>query len=259
MASEEELVNMTACREVLRSFSLSKTETSVEQNLRCACTHHNSLMCQWVAVEDALEMSRLLDAEMQSVEQIIEEEQAHRAQVAALSQMQLQAMERVEEQERELRRLSNLMAEQQAILRSTPERPQPQSPSTSPPHNLAWLRGKIQDVLPGTVNTMRGAMERVGQVPDLGNLPSLRGDMLEDILAEEQEEEIPVTPQRRVRFSTSTPIVRPVEQPREEIQASKMSLEPPKEKSLPYPEVRNLYEEGFSWSLQAAATKFKKL
>ena len=67
-------------------------------------------MCQWVAAEDAPEMARLLDAEMQSVEQIIEEEQAHRAQVAALSQMQLQAMERVAEQERELRRLSNLMA-----------------------------------------------------------------------------------------------------------------------------------------------------
>ena len=33
MASEEELVNMTAHREVLRSFSLSETKTSVEQNL----------------------------------------------------------------------------------------------------------------------------------------------------------------------------------------------------------------------------------
>ena len=42
-------------------------------------------------MEDAPEMARLLDAEMQSVEQIIEEEQAHRVQVAALSQMQLQA------------------------------------------------------------------------------------------------------------------------------------------------------------------------
>ena len=75
---------MTACREVLRSFSLSETETSVERNLRCARAHHNSLMCQWVAAEDAPEMARLLDAEMQSVEQIIEEEQAHRAQVASL-------------------------------------------------------------------------------------------------------------------------------------------------------------------------------
>ena len=33
MASEEEILNLTACREVLRSFSLSDTETSVEQNL----------------------------------------------------------------------------------------------------------------------------------------------------------------------------------------------------------------------------------
>ena len=54
-------------------------------------------MCQQVAAEDAPEMARLLDAKMYSVEQIIEEEQAHRVQVAALSQMQLEAMERVEE------------------------------------------------------------------------------------------------------------------------------------------------------------------
>ena len=77
-------------------------------------------MHQWVAAEDAPEMTQVLDAEMHSVEQIIEEEQAHRVQVAALSQMQLQAMERVGEQERELRRLSTLMAEHQAILRNHP-------------------------------------------------------------------------------------------------------------------------------------------
>ena len=198
---------------------------------------------------------------MQSVEQIIEEEQAHRVQVAALSQMQLQAMERVAEQERELRRLSNLMAEHQAFLRTSPERPQPQSPPTSPPHNLAWLRDEIHDVLPGTVNTVRGATDRVGQVPDLGNLPTFREDTLNDILEEQlEEEEVPVTPQRWVRFETSTPVVRPVEQPRERIQPSKVSQVPSLEKSLPrYPEARDLFEEGFSQSLQAAATKFKKL
>ena len=156
-------------------------------------------------------MAQLLDAKMQSMEQIIEEEQAHRVQVAALSQMQLQAMERVEEQERELRRLSNLMVEHQAILRSSPEGLQQQSSPTSPPHNLAWLRGEVEDVLPGTFNTVRGATERTGQVSDLGNPSILRGDMLEDMLAEQEQEEVPVTPQRRVRFSTSTPIVRPVE------------------------------------------------
>ena len=259
MASEEELINMTAQREVLRSFSLSDTETSVERNLQCARTHHDSLMHQWVAVEDALEMARLLDAEMQSMEHIIEEEQAHRAQVAALSQMQLQAMERVEEQERELRRLSNLMAQHQAVLRTSPERPQPQSPPTSPPHNLAWLRGKIQDMLPGTVNTLRGAADRAGQMSDLGNPQTFAEDTLHDILEEEQEE-IPVTPQRRVRFETSKPVVRPVEQPRERIQPSKVPQVPSVEKSLSrYPEARDLFEEGFSRSLQAAATEFKKL
>ena len=194
MASEEELINTTTHREVLRSFSLSKNETSVEQNLWQACTYHDSLMHQQVAAEDAPEMARLLDAEMHSVEQIIEEDQAHRVQVAALSQMQLQAIKRVEEQEKELRRLNNLMAEHQAILWTLPERPQQQSPPTSTPHSLAWLRGEVEDVLPGTVNTVRGAVERVGQVPDLGNLLTLRGDTLEDILAEHEQEEVPVTP-----------------------------------------------------------------
>ena len=69
MASEEELINMTACRELLRSFSLSKTETSVEQNLQWAHTHHDTLMHQQVAVEDAPEMAQVLDAKMHSVEQ----------------------------------------------------------------------------------------------------------------------------------------------------------------------------------------------
>ena len=216
-------------------------------------------MHQWVAVEDAPEKARLLDAKMQSVEQIIEEEQAHKVQVAALSQMQLQAMERVAEQERELRRLSNLMAQHQAILTTSPESPQPQSLPVSPPHNLARLREEVRDVLPGTVNTVRGAVDKVGQVSDLGNLPTFAEDTLKDIL-EEQQEEIPVTPQRQVRFETSTPVVRPVEQPRERIQPSKEPQVSPLEKSLPrYPEARDLFEEGFSRSLQAAATEFKNL
>ena len=215
-------------------------------------------MHQWVAAEDDPEMARLLDAEMQSVEQIIEEEQAHKAQVAALSKMQLQAMERVAEQERELRRLSNLMAQHQAILTTSPERPQPQFLPVSPPHNLAWLREEVCDVLPGTVNTVRGAADKVGQVSDLGNPPTFEEDTLKDILEEQQE--IPVTPQRQVRFKTSTPLVRPVEQPRERIQPSKVPQVSPLEESLPrYPEARDLFEEGFSRSLQAAATEFKKL
>ena len=40
-------------------------------------------------------MAWVLDAEHESMEQVIEEEQAHRVQVAALTEMQLQAMQRV--------------------------------------------------------------------------------------------------------------------------------------------------------------------
>ena len=85
--------------------------------------------------------------------------------------------------------------------------------------------------------------------------------MLEDILTEQEEEEVPVTPHRWVRFSTSTPIVRPVEWPRERTQSSRVSQVPSDEQGLfknPEPK-KDLYEEGFSHSLQAAATEFKKL
>ena len=73
MESEEKVFNLSACREVLRSFSLSDTKTSVDQNLHHAHTHHDSLMHQWVAAGDAPEMAWLLDAKWENVEQIIEE------------------------------------------------------------------------------------------------------------------------------------------------------------------------------------------
>ena len=57
MASKEEVFNLSASREVLRSFSLSNTENSVEQNLCHAHTHHDSLMHQQVAAEDASEIA----------------------------------------------------------------------------------------------------------------------------------------------------------------------------------------------------------
>ena len=59
-------------------------------------------MHQWVAAEDAPEMAQLLDAKQESMEQIIKEEQAQRVQVTALSQMQFQAMKRVDAQKKEL-------------------------------------------------------------------------------------------------------------------------------------------------------------
>ena len=67
MASKEEVLNLLARREVLRSFSLSDTEISVEHYIWHAHTHHDNLMCQWVATEDAPEMAQVLDAECESI------------------------------------------------------------------------------------------------------------------------------------------------------------------------------------------------
>ena len=91
--------------------------------------------------------------------------------MAALSQMQLQAMKRVEAQERELRRRSALSVEHQAILRSLPERPHQEFPQTLPPCDLGQLRCEVEDILPGTINAVRGAAVGTGQVPDLGRPP----------------------------------------------------------------------------------------
>ena len=150
----------------------------------------------------------MLDSEHESIEQIIEEGQAYRVQVAALTQMQIQAMERVEEQERELRMLSALLVEHQEVLRSFPERPQQEPPQPLPPRELDQLRHEVEDILPGMANTVREVSSRASQVPDLARLPIVKRDAFEDILADE-EDEVPHTPQRSVQFAnvaTSTPI-----------------------------------------------------
>ena len=196
------------------------------------------------------------------MEQIIEEEQAHRAQVAAPMQMQLQAMERVEAQERELRRLGALLVDHQALLRSLPERTHQESPEALPPQDLAQLRSEVEDVLPGTINTVRGAAEKTGQVPDLGRPPMVRRDTFKDILAA-LEDEVPTTPQRQAQFAnvaTSTPVLRPTAHMEQGSQTSRTSQVPSIRQGLfEYLEPRKDLYEGFSHSLQAATTEFRKL
>ena len=88
-------------------------------------------MHQWVAVEDAPEMAWVFDAQRRSIGQIIEEEQAHRSQVAALSQMQHQAMEQVDAQEKELQSLSVLVVKQLALLKAFARKATPRNYTSS--------------------------------------------------------------------------------------------------------------------------------
>ena len=78
------------------------------------------------------------------------------------------------------------------------------------------------------------------------------------------EDEVPHTPQRWVQFAnvaTSTPVPRPTEHWEERTKPLRASQVPSHRLGLIdnlVPE-KDLYEEGFSHSLQAAATKFRKL
>ena len=179
----------------------------------------------------------------------------HRAQLAALSQMQLQGMERVEAQEKELRRLSTLLVEHQVILRSSPERPHQESPQASPPRDLSQLRQEVVDILP---NTVRGVGK--GQVPDLGRPPAVRRDTFEDILT---DAEVPTTHKGR-----SSLLMWQLQHPFWDLQ-NILRTEPNIQVNLSCPLSQGLYrhtephkdlfEEGFSQSLQAAAMEFRKL
>ena len=103
----------------------------------------------------------------------------------------------------------------------------------------------------------------MGQVPDLGRLPIVRRDTFEDILVD-VEDEVPTTPQRWVWFAnviTLTPVLRPARHMEEGTQTSRTSqVHSIQQGLLEYPETwKDLYEEGFSHSLQVAATEFRKL
>ena len=149
------------------------------------------------------------------------------------------------------------------MLRSSPERSQQEPPQPLPPRELGQLRHEVEDILPGTVNTVRGATSRAGQVPDMGRPPIVRRDTFEDIL-EDVENEVSHTPQRWVQFAnvaTSTPVPRPAEPQEKRTKPLRASQVPSHRLGLidnPVPQ-KDLYEEGFSHSLQAGAFTFRKL
>ena len=155
-------------------------------------------MCQQEAAVGAPEMAWILGTKRQNMEQIIEEEQAHRTQVAALLQMQLQAMGRVDVQAKELGRLSALLVMHQALLKSSTEKPH-QEATQAPPENLSWHRLEAFEYLPGTVSINCEATSKTGQLHGLSWPTTVRRDMFEDILT---DVEVSVTLQRQVQSPT---------------------------------------------------------
>ena len=91
--------------------------------------------------------------------------------------------------------------------------------------------------------------------------PIFKRDNFENILA---DAEVPMTPQRCVQFAdmaTPTSILRPAEHLEVRTPHLGVSQVPPIDQGLfDNPQLgKDFYEEGFSWSLQVAATEFQKL
>ena len=79
----------------------------------------------------------------------------------------------MDEQEKELQRLSAVLLEHQVILQSWPERPHQEIPQ-APPRKIDQLRHEAVDYLPCTVNVSKGAESRISHVPDLKGLPIIK-------------------------------------------------------------------------------------
>ena len=90
---------------------------------------------------------------------------------------EVQAMEWVDAQEKELQRLRALLVEHQVLLKSSLERPH-QETMQAPPKNLNQCRCESFDYLPSTVNINRGAASKTVQVPDLSGPCTIKRDTL---------------------------------------------------------------------------------
>ena len=99
-----------------------------------------------MAAEDAPEMACVLDAKRRSKEQIIEEEQAHRAHVAALSNT-AKGYGASGPTRKELWRLSALLVEHQAMLKSLPEKSH-QETTQAPPEGITGLGMRFLIICP---------------------------------------------------------------------------------------------------------------
>ena len=91
----------------------------------------------------------------------------------------------------------------------------------------------------------------------------MRRDIFKDILVD-VEDEVPTTPQRQVWFASvvpAMPVPKPLEHMEQGTQTSRTSQVPSIQQGLlNNPELwKDLFEEGFSHSLQAAATEFRIL
>ena len=114
----------------------------------------------------------------------------HHKQVSVLSHFHLQQAEEVKAQSQEIYHLSVLVEEQQEAIKTLTELSSPQSPPMTPrastlhsKSQLDVMQGEIFNLIPGTVNTRRGAA--VASHSMTMAIPIINKISFEDMLAEE--------------------------------------------------------------------------
>ena len=123
----------------------------------------------------------------QQLAEIMEKEMTHHEQVSVLSHMYLQQVEEVKAHSQEIRQLLALVEQQQKAIEnlSSPHNPPRELravPSCSETQ-LDAMREEVFNIIPGTVNTMRGAA--VLHNTSMASAPMVNQNSFEDILAEE--------------------------------------------------------------------------
>ena len=201
----------------LSSFALTEAADSMKHNLHLTNAYWEDLMQQMAAVEDQSALIEVMQEDEQELNKIIDEEQVHRAQISVLSHG---AAGHGESWGAKSRKWDNLVpfwnrhrgkfiypytsrcwsCMRKRTSLSSRYDSHASLPSQSPAAKHLGLHEEMFDILPGTVNTVRGAASRVRQIPNVvASNPS--DGSLEEILtkADHQIQGMSIAGPKRVR------------------------------------------------------------
>ena len=140
------------------ALALSNIEEGMGHNAERAQELHEELAQRRASLHQDSAEAQALQGKEALLADIIEEGMAHQTQVSVLSHLHLQQAEEIKSQSDEIRHLSTLLEKQQAILERVQEQQSrmPEMP-VPPTKRIEELQREVFNILPGMVNSRRGA------------------------------------------------------------------------------------------------------
>ena len=192
MASEE-IDNIMARYSVLQSLSRSDLEDSLDRNIHqtqamwAQIAHAMSRLEEPTSQAEPTNQAAQLQQQKQQLAKMLEEEMTHREQVSVLSHMHLQQVEEIKAQSHEIWQLLALVEQQQRAIENltSPHSPsrEPRSVPSCSETQLDVMREEVFNIIPGTVNTMRGTA--VSHNTTMASAPMVNKNSFKDMLAKE--------------------------------------------------------------------------